>query len=142
MLIDEVDAHLHPTWLRRIGVWFCKHFPNIQFIVTTHSPFVCQAATTVFKLPTPGTQEQGEMICGAELNRLLYGNVQDAYSTGAFGNGLTRSEASRQRTRKRLAELNRKELHGELTAAEEQEQTELRAMLPTTAHIMNEEAAV
>ena len=142
VIIDEVDAHLHPTWQRRIGVWFRTHFPNIQFIVTTHSPLVCQAAEhgTVYKLPTPGTDEKGHMIEGAELNRLLYGNILEAYSTEAFGSGITRSEASRQRT-KRLAELNRKELHGELTEAEEQEQNELRAMLPTTAHTLSEEAA-
>ena len=143
VMIDEVDAHLHPTWQRRIGVWFRTHFPNIQFIVTTHSPLICQAAEhgTVYKLPTPGTNEEGQMIKGAELNRLLYGNILEAYSTEAFGSGITRSEASRQRT-KRLAELNRKELHGELTETEEQEQNELRAMLPTTAHALSEEAAV
>ncbi|MEQ8462555.1 AAA family ATPase [Coleofasciculus sp. E1-EBD-02] len=45
VLIDEIDAHLHPTWQRRIGIWFREHFPNLQFIVTTHSPLICQAAT-------------------------------------------------------------------------------------------------
>ena len=140
VLIDEVDAHLHPTWQRRIGVWFRKHFPNIQFIVTTHSPFVCQAATTVFKLPTPGTDEQGEMICGTELNRLLYGNVLDAYSTGAFGNSVGRSEEGLH-LMKRLATLNLKELHEGLSEAEEEEQDELRAMMPTAAHIMDREVS-
>ena len=45
VLIDEVDAHLHPTWQRRIGLWFREHFPKLQFIVSTHSPLICQAAT-------------------------------------------------------------------------------------------------
>jgi len=44
VLIDEVDAHLHPTWQRQVGFWLTKTFPNIQFIVTTHSPFVAMAA--------------------------------------------------------------------------------------------------
>ena len=44
VLIDEIDAHLHPPWQRRIGSWFCKYFPRLQFLVTTHSPLVCQAA--------------------------------------------------------------------------------------------------
>ena len=44
VLIDEVDVHLHVSWQRSIGFWLKKHFPNVQFIVTTHSPFVCQAA--------------------------------------------------------------------------------------------------
>ncbi len=44
VLIDEVDAHLHPRWQRQIGFWLTDLFPNIQFIVTSHSPFVAMAA--------------------------------------------------------------------------------------------------
>jgi hypothetical protein len=44
VLIDEVDAHLHPRWQREIGFQLCRIFPHIQFIVTAHSPFVAQAA--------------------------------------------------------------------------------------------------
>jgi hypothetical protein len=44
VLIDEADAHLHPTWQREIGFQMCRVFPGIQFIVSTHSPFVAQAA--------------------------------------------------------------------------------------------------
>lgn len=46
VLIDELDAHLHPTWQREIGFWLKEQFPNMQFIVTTHSPFISQAADT------------------------------------------------------------------------------------------------
>jgi predicted ATP-binding protein involved in virulence len=45
VLIDEADAHLHPLWQRSIGFQLRRVFPRIQFIVTTHSPFVAQAAT-------------------------------------------------------------------------------------------------
>ena len=44
VIIDEADAHLHVFWQKRIGGWLKAHFPNIQFIVTTHSPYICQAA--------------------------------------------------------------------------------------------------
>ena len=44
VLIDEIDAHLHPRWQRQIGFWLTELFPNIQFIVTSHSPFVAMAA--------------------------------------------------------------------------------------------------
>ena len=40
VLIDEIDAHLHPSWQRTIGAWLHERFPNIQFIVTTHSPLI------------------------------------------------------------------------------------------------------
>jgi hypothetical protein len=135
VLIDEVDAHLHPTWQRKIGLWFTQHFTKLQFIVTTHSPLVCQAAEhgTVFQLPKPGSKEEGRKIEGEELNRLLYGNVLDAYGTELFGENITRSEESKKRMQ-RLAELNRKELQGKLTTAERKEQKELRATMPTAAH--------
>lgn len=45
VLIDELDAHLHPSWQRQIGPWLRKKFPGLQFIVTTHSPFIAQAAS-------------------------------------------------------------------------------------------------
>lgn len=44
VLIDELDAHLHPTWQRQIGTWLKGHFPRLQFIVATHSPFITQVA--------------------------------------------------------------------------------------------------
>ncbi|MCU0444483.1 MAG: AAA family ATPase [Microscillaceae bacterium] len=43
VMIDEIDLHLHPTWQRTILPSLQKVFPNIQFIVTTHSPFVVQS---------------------------------------------------------------------------------------------------
>jgi len=134
VLIDEVDAHLHPTWQRRVGLWFREHFPKMQFIVTTHSPLVCQAADvgTVWRLPKPGTDEEAKQVTGVELDRLLYGNVLDAYGTGLFGEGVARSQVAKQRLQ-RLAELNLKEVRSGLTAAESKEQKALRASQPTAA---------
>jgi predicted ATP-binding protein involved in virulence len=40
ILIDEIDLHLHPQWQRTVLSALTTTFPNIQFIVTTHSPQV------------------------------------------------------------------------------------------------------
>lgn len=40
VVIDEIDAHLHVSLQRKILPFFTSSFPAIQFIVTTHSPFV------------------------------------------------------------------------------------------------------
>ena len=40
VLIDEVDNHLHVELQKNILPLLTNFFPNIQFIVTTHSPFV------------------------------------------------------------------------------------------------------
>ena len=135
VLIDEVDAHLHPSWQRQIGLWFREHFPRIEFIVTTHSPFVCQAADvgTVYRLPRPGSKEKAGMVTGADLDRLLFGNILDAYSTDLFGEGATRSEGAKKR-QVRLAELNMAELMRDLKETERAEMESLRSSLPTAAH--------
>ena len=43
VLIDELELHLHPKWQREVSEKLRRTFPNIQFIATTHSPFVIQA---------------------------------------------------------------------------------------------------
>lgn len=43
VLIDELDMHLHPTWQRRIVDDLRGLFPEIQFVATTHSPFIVQS---------------------------------------------------------------------------------------------------
>jgi len=43
ILIDEVELHLHPQWQREVVEKLRVTFPNIQFILTTHSPFVMQS---------------------------------------------------------------------------------------------------
>lgn len=40
ILIDEVDLHLHPQWQSEVITKLTTIFPNCQFFVTTHSPFV------------------------------------------------------------------------------------------------------
>ena len=39
-LIDEVDMFLHPSWQQSILPSLCAAFPQVQFIVSTHSPQV------------------------------------------------------------------------------------------------------
>ncbi len=45
VLIDEVDLHLHPAWQQRVIVSLRSAFPNIQFIISTHSPQVLSTVT-------------------------------------------------------------------------------------------------
>lgn len=40
VLIDEIDCHIHPKWQKRLLPSLRELFPNCQFIVTTHSPYI------------------------------------------------------------------------------------------------------
>ena len=44
VLIDELDLHLHPEWQFTLRDGLSNIFPNIQFIVTTHSPHLLSSA--------------------------------------------------------------------------------------------------
>lgn len=133
VMIDEIDAHLHPTWQRRIGFWLTKHFPQVQFIVTTHSPLICHAAErgSIFRLPTPGSNEQVRMVNGIEKDRLIFGSVLDAYGTDLFGSDVSRSDTAKEK-QTRLALLNQKALSASLTALEQSERNALQALFPSS----------
>lgn len=40
LIIDEIDAHLHPSWQRRIIPTLTERFPNLQIFCSTHSPLM------------------------------------------------------------------------------------------------------
>lgn len=46
VLIDEVDLHLHPKWQGEVANNLMEVFPNVQFIITTHSPQVVNRVPT------------------------------------------------------------------------------------------------
>ena len=46
VVIDEIDLHLHPALEQVILQCFQETFPNIQFIVSTHSPLVLTGVET------------------------------------------------------------------------------------------------
>ncbi|MBK5477429.1 AAA family ATPase [Pseudomonas sp. TH21] len=45
VFIDEIDAHLHVSLQRKVLSFLIEAFPNIQFIITTHSPFVVSSVS-------------------------------------------------------------------------------------------------
>lgn len=76
VLIDEVDAHLHLSLQKNILPTLTTLFPNIQFIVTTHSPFVLSsvANAVVYNLETNTLVNTSE-----ELSRLPYSGIVEGY---------------------------------------------------------------
>jgi hypothetical protein len=128
VLIDEIDSHLHPEWQTRIGQWFVKHFPKIQFIVTTHSPLICRAAenSIIWSLErTEGGVAVSE-VTGETKNRLLYGNILDAVDTGLFGESADRSEIAVMMLEE-MARLETRELFGKMSDQDKIRLVELKS---------------
>lgn len=61
VLVDEIDLHLHPKWQRDLVPTLSKIFPNVQFIVTTHSPHVLQSMEDVNLYVLRRNAESGEI---------------------------------------------------------------------------------
>jgi hypothetical protein len=84
VLVDEIDLHLHPTWQTKVVAGLKATFPNMQFIVTTHSPLVLAGcrADEVWQLAQERTtgdvtasvsSAEPMMLTGSELNRDFFG---------------------------------------------------------------------
>lgn len=121
VLIDEIDAHLHPEWQREIGFWLKRHFPNLQFLVTTHSPIICQAADPngLFVLPEPGSDDEARALDEEEYSKIIASRPDTILRSTAFGLQNTRSPPVVE-ARAAYARLKAKERAGATLSAQEQ----------------------
>lgn len=73
VLIDEVDLFLHPSWQQRILKDLRLTFPNIQFIVSTHSPqVIASVPKECIRLITPdAVRELTNPTQGVEVAEIL-----------------------------------------------------------------------
>ncbi|MBB4755250.1 hypothetical protein BJ964_009411 [Actinoplanes lobatus] len=142
VLIDEVDAHLHVSWQQRIGGWLKTHFPRIQFIVTTHSPYICQAADEngLIRLPGP-EEEQPPRIVGRDMyERIVYGSGDDAVMSELFGLDTPYSDVA-LRLRRELVDLETDVLLGRAGADAVRRYEQLRDKLTSSPVARVEELA-
>ena len=82
VVIDEIDLHLHPALEQVILQCFQETFPNIQFIVSTHSPLVTTDIDTVTgrnkvmrMTPACDAPEEWRNIHGIDYNQMLEENM-------------------------------------------------------------------
>jgi hypothetical protein len=118
VLIDEIDAHLHV-------------FPRLQFIVTSHSPFVCQAADPrgLIRLPAPGETRPAEHASDELFARVVNGGADDAVMSDLFGLERPHSDRSEQ-LRERAAQLEAAMITGRAGEGERAEWQSVTAQLP------------
>lgn len=83
LLIDEIETHMHPKWQKKI-VGIIRHFfPNLQIILTTHSPFVVAStdgARIYTCVPQTGYSEVHD-----ETERYAHMPVEEVLMSDAFG---------------------------------------------------------
>jgi predicted ATP-binding protein involved in virulence len=131
VLIDEIDAHLHVSWQQNIGFWLKTRFPKIQFIVSTHSPFICQAADPrgLIRLPAPAEARSAEHVSDQLFLRIVNGTADEAALTELFGLDHTYSNHSDE-LRRRVAALESKIVRGQASRSEREEHEQLELQIP------------
>ena len=121
VLIDELDIHLHPTWQRDIAGLLRATFPNIQFVMATHSPIIAAGAgqdaiTYRFSIRNAEVQiEQVNNVYAYSVDRILQ---SEAFGLVSAYSQETQHTIDRYYALKRQPSLNRSE------------QAELQMMLP------------
>lgn len=74
VLIDEIETHLHVELQKKNMPVLMKLFPNIQFVLTTHSPFILNSTpdSVVYDLETHALVQDG-------LTNLPYNGIVEGY---------------------------------------------------------------
>lgn len=122
VLIDEIETHLHLELQKLIMPLLTKVFPNIQFIITTHSPFVLSS------MPDAVAYDLERKVILDDLTEYSYESLAEGY----FGVNTASSYAEMQlETLKRLLEKN------ELTDADKVEIKQLRTEFEKTSEVFS-----
>jgi len=116
LIIDEIDAHLHPSWQRRIIPTLTKNFPNLQIFCSTHSPMMV-AGLKSGQVQLLKRDNRGEItvsrnkqdIAGWTADKILR-NFMDVYDATDLETSEKLNRLQELRQKKRLKPNEKKEL--------------------------------
>ncbi len=114
VMVDEIDLHLHPRWQMTILHTLGKTLPNIQFIVTSHSPLIVGSLEWMnIIVMMAGQKQSGEV---KRLKEAVHGlDADQVLLTDFFGLASTRAPGKERK----LKELTIKARNGDAEAAKQ-----------------------
>ena len=133
VLIDEVDLHLHPRWQREILLQLTRVFPNIQFIVSTHSPVIVVGAAEIAQIVNLNNINDDENLIHEDVQ---ISNVGQVLLSDLFGLNYLHSPEWDDRIEERNNLLSK----AELTAEEKNRLAELDEEMKGLTSIPNSDA--
>jgi predicted ATPase len=84
VLVDEIDLHLHPEWQRTVVPRVAAALPNLQFVLTTHSPIVAGTLESGHIFVTE-LDEDGQAVA-RQLQERIHGLSAEQILLGAYFN--------------------------------------------------------
>lgn len=122
LMIDEAENHLHPKWQKSFLNSILSIFPNLQIIVTTHSPFIVSSIENARVYVCKSMKDYSVLIDETDL----YSNkpidevlASDVFETSPFSESITKLLRERQES------INQNNFE-----RSEQIETELKAINP------------
>jgi hypothetical protein len=98
VLVDEIDLHLHPEWQRTVVPTLAKAFPNVQFVLTSHSPLIAGSLRKENVFVT-GSKEDGTASI-EQFQESVYGrSTEQLLLSSYFGLTNTRPDAFQDESR-------------------------------------------
>ena len=121
LIVDEIDAHLHPSWQRQIIPTLTSHFPELQIFCSTHSPLML-AGLKAGQVQLLQRDDDGKVTVSRSEHEILGWSVDEI-----LRNCLGVQDPTDQMTAARLERLRELRRKGELTTEESTELESLRA---------------
>lgn len=112
VLVDEIGLHLHPDWQRLVLSKISNVFPQLQFILTSHSPII--AGTVYSENLIILERDEAGVVNARRSAESIYGRTADEILlSGHFGLKTTRAQGADTR----LQVLAREAMDGDANAA-------------------------
>lgn len=125
VLIDELETHLHIELQRKILPFLTDFFPRIQFIVTTHSPYILNSVSNA---------KVYDLERNIELEHAF------AYSSDGLAEGFFEAEEYSEELKKKMERYNFLAGNKKLTEEERAERAKLRSQLKNIPGELAQEA--
>ena len=122
-IIDEIDAHLHPSWQRRIIPTLQRHFPNVQIFASTHSPMMVAGLKTG-QVHLLKRDETGQVVWSRNEHNIIGWSADEIYRTFM---GI--DDPTDERTARHAEELRELRNKDNLTPEDEARMQELRRLV-------------
>jgi hypothetical protein len=126
LLLDEIDAHLHPLWQRLLLPAMREALPDVQIIVTSHSPFVISSCPNsrvhVLKLDQQG-RAYAEPPVDSPIGESVTTTLKEIFGVDS------RFDVKTERELNEWNDLKKREASGPLSKTERQRLGKLTVML-------------
>ncbi|HEX4959294.1 MAG TPA: AAA family ATPase [Thermoanaerobaculia bacterium] len=130
VLIDKLDAHLHPTWRMRMVQTLRRCFPHVQFVTTSHDP-LCLKGLRAGEVVVLRRTRRGSIVAVEDLPSPEGMSVDQLLTSEHFGLGSTVEPEVEKLFRQYYALLARKER----SASQEKRLEQLKARLARLNHM-------